>query len=102
MNTVYWTTGNAWPDFNGVWREGDNLYTSSLLALDLDTGKMKWHFQFTPHDTHDWDAQSWPVLLDLEWQGKPRKVVLHANRNGFFYMLDRVNRRVPARHQTDR
>jgi alcohol dehydrogenase (cytochrome c) len=90
LNTVYWTTGNAWPDFNGVWREGDNLYTSSLIALDLDTGKMKWHFQFTPHDTHDWDAQSWPVLLDLEWQGKPRKVVVHANRNGFFYMLDRT------------
>jgi alcohol dehydrogenase (cytochrome c) len=69
LNTLYWTTGNAWPDFNGVWREGDNLYTSSLLALDLDTGKMKWHFQFTPHDTHDWDAQSWPILLDMEWQG---------------------------------
>ena len=90
LNTIYWTTGNAWPDFNGVWREGDNLYTSSLLALDLDTGKKKWHFQFTPHDTHDWDAQSWPVLLDMDWQGRLRKVVLHANRNGFFYMLDRV------------
>src|SRR6266478_2590088 len=90
LNTVYWTTGNAWPDFNGVWREGDNLYTSSLLALDLDTGKKKWHFQFTPHDTHDWDAQSWPILLDLEWQGKPRKAVVHANRNGFFYLLDRT------------
>ena len=90
LNTLYWTTGNAWPDFNGTWREGDNLYTSSLLALDLDTGKRKWHFQFTPHDTHDWDAQSWPVLLDLEWQGKLRKLVVHANRNGFFYVLDRI------------
>jgi alcohol dehydrogenase (cytochrome c) len=89
-NTLYWTTGNAWPDFNGVWREGDNLYTSSLLALDLDTGKKKWHFQFTPHDTHDWDAQSWPILLDIDIEGKPRKAVLHANRNGFFYVLDRV------------
>jgi len=90
LNTLYWTTGNAWPDFNGAARPGDNLYTSSLLALDADSGKMKWYFQFTPHDTHDWDAQSWPVLIDLEWQGRSRKVVLHANRNGFFYMLDRV------------
>jgi alcohol dehydrogenase (cytochrome c) len=90
LNTLYWTTGNAWPDFNGAVRPGDNLYTSSLLALDPDTGKMKWYFQFTPHDTHDWDAQSWPVLIDIEWQGRMRKVVLHANRNGFFYMLDRV------------
>ncbi len=90
LNTLYWTTGNAWPDYNGTWREGDNLYTSSLIALDLDTGKMKWYFQFSPHDTHDWDAQSWPILLDLEWQGKLRKTVLHANRNGFFYLLDRT------------
>jgi alcohol dehydrogenase (cytochrome c) len=90
LNTLYWTTGNPWPDFSGTRREGDNLYTCSLIALDLDTGKMKWYFQFTPHDTHDWDAQSWPVLVDVEWQGKPRKVVLHANRNGFFYMLDRT------------
>ncbi len=90
LNTLYWTTGNAWPDFNGKVRPGDNLYTSSLLALDVDTGKMKWHFQFTPHDTHDWDAQSWPMLVDLDWKGSPRKLVLHANRNGFFYVLDRV------------
>lgn len=90
LNTLYWTTGNPWPDYNGDVRAGDNLYTCSLLALDLDTGKMKWHFQFTPHDTHDWDAQSWPVLLDTEIAGQPRKAVLHANRNGFFYALDRV------------
>ena len=89
LNTLYWTTGNPWPDFNASVRPGDNLYSSSLLALDPDTGKMKWHFQFTPHDTHDWDAQSWPMLVDLEWEGKPRKLVLHANRNGFFYVLDR-------------
>ena len=89
LNTLYWTTGNPWPDFNAKARPGDNLYTSSLLALDPDTGKMKWYFQFTPHDTHDWDAQSWPMLVDLEWEGKPRKLVLHANRNGFFYVLDR-------------
>ncbi len=90
LNTLYWTTGNPWPDYNGTVRGGDNLYTCSLLALDLDTGKMKWYFQFTPHDTHDWDAQSWPVLIDTEIRGKQRKVVLHANRNGFFYALDRV------------
>jgi alcohol dehydrogenase (cytochrome c) len=88
--TLYWTTGNPWPDFAGAPRKGDNLYTCSLVALDLDTGKLKWHFQFTPHDTHDWDAQSWPVLIDMEWNGKMRKVVLHANRNGFFYVLDRT------------
>ena len=90
LNTLYWTTGNPWPDYNGDVRAGDNLFTCSLLALDLDNGKMKWHFQFTPHDTHDWDAQSWPVLLDTEINGQARKAVLHANRNGFFYALDRV------------
>ncbi|MBL8240135.1 MAG: PQQ-binding-like beta-propeller repeat protein [Bryobacterales bacterium] len=90
LNTLYWTTGNPWPDYNGGVRQGDNLYTCSLLALDLDTGKMKWHFQFTPHDTHDWDAQSWPMLVDTEIRGQKRKVVLHANRNGYFYALDRV------------
>ncbi len=89
-NTLYWTTGNPWPDFNAQERSGDNLYSCSLLALDLDTGKLKWHFQFTPHDSHDWDAQAWPVLVDLPWKGRPRKLVLHANRNGFFYVLDRV------------
>ncbi|MBV8819793.1 MAG: PQQ-binding-like beta-propeller repeat protein [Acidobacteriaceae bacterium] len=90
LNTLYWATGNAWPDFYGGDRTGDNLYTCSLLALDADTGKMKWYFQFTPHDTHDWDAQAWPVLLDISFHGKPRKVVVHANRNGFLYVLDRV------------
>ena len=90
LNSLFWTTGNPWPDFAGATRQGDNLYTCSLLSLDLDTGKMKWYFQFTPHDTHDWDAQSWPVLLDTEIRGQRRKVVLHANRNGFFYALDRV------------
>ena len=90
LNTLYWTTGNPWPDFTGGDRKGDNLYSCSLLAVDPDTGKRKWHFQFTPHDTHDWDAQAWPVLVDLPWNGKPRKLVLHANRNGFFYVLDRT------------
>jgi alcohol dehydrogenase (cytochrome c) len=90
LNTVYWTTGNPWPDFYNGDRRGDNLYTCSLLALDADTGRMKWYFQFTPGDTHDWDAQAWPVLVDRNWYGKPRKLVLHANRNGFLYVLDRV------------
>jgi len=90
MNTLFWTTGNPWPDFYGGDRKGDNLYSCSLIALDLDTGKLKWYFQFTPHDTHDWDAQSWPVVLDINFKGQPRKVVLHANRNGFFYVLDRT------------
>jgi alcohol dehydrogenase (cytochrome c) len=90
LNLVYWTTGNPWPDFYGGERNGDNLYSCSLVALDADTGKMKWYFQFTPHDTHDWDAQAWPVVVDLVFEGKPRKLVLHANRNGFLYVLDRV------------
>lgn len=95
LNTLYWTTGNPWPDFYAGDRQGDNLYSDSLLALDPDTGKRKWHFQFTPKDVWDWDAQSWPVLIDLPWPSgkpgaKPRKLVYHANRNGYFYVLDRV------------
>jgi alcohol dehydrogenase (cytochrome c) len=89
-NTLYWTTGNPWPDFYGGDRKGDNLYSCSVVALDLDTGKLKWYFQFTPHDTHDWDAQAWPVLVDLPFKGLQRKLLLHANRNGFFYVLDRL------------
>ncbi len=91
LNLVYWQTGNPWPDFYGKDRRGDNLYTCSVVAIDADTGKLKWYFQFTPHDTHDWDAQSIPVLVDLAFQGKPRKLLLHPNRNGFFYVLDRTN-----------
>jgi alcohol dehydrogenase (cytochrome c) len=90
LNLLYWTTGNPWPDFYGGDRKGDNLYSDSLIALDADTGKMKWYFQFTPHDVWDWDAQAWPVLLDLPWEGRARKLVVHANRNGFFYVLDRT------------
>jgi len=88
LNVLYWTTGNPWPDFYGGARQGANLYSDSLLALDADTGKLKWYFQFTPHDTHDWDAQAWPVLLDTVYEGRPRKLLLHANRNGYFYVLD--------------
>lgn len=90
LNTLYWSTGNPWPDFIGHGRRGANLYTDSVVALDATTGKLKWHFQFTPHDTHDWDAQSIPVLADLTLDGRERKVLLHPNRNGFFYVLDRV------------
>jgi alcohol dehydrogenase (cytochrome c) len=90
LNLIYWTTGNPWPDFYAADRKGDNLYSCSVIALDLDTGKLRWYFQFTPHDTHDWDAQAWPVLVDMPFKGTPRKLLLHANRNGFFYVLDRV------------
>ena len=90
LNTLYWGVGNPGADLYGENRIGDNLYSCSLLALDPDTGKRKWHFQFTPHDTHDWDATETPMLLDLKWKGAPRKVVVQANRNGFFYVLDRA------------
>jgi alcohol dehydrogenase (cytochrome c) len=89
-NTLYWTTGNPWPDFYGGDRQGDNLYSCSLIALDGNTGKMKWYFQFTPGDWHDWDAQSWPVLAEVDYEGQRRKVIFHANRNGFLYLLDRT------------
>lgn len=90
LNVVYWATGNPWPDLFGKARKGDNLYTCSMLALDAGTGTLKWYFQFTPHDTHDWDAQSIPVLLDLPFEGSMRRLLAHANRNGYFYILDRV------------
>jgi alcohol dehydrogenase (cytochrome c) len=89
LNLLYWGIGNPGPDWNGDARKGDNLYTSSLLAIDADTGQIKWHFQFTPHDVHDWDANQIPVLVDAEINGRPRPVVAMANRNGFFYVLDR-------------
>ncbi|MCU1330053.1 MAG: hypothetical protein JWN34_5423 [Bryobacterales bacterium] len=90
LNLIYWGIGNAAPDWNGDVRPGDNLYTSSVIALDADTGKLKWHFQFTPHDEFDFDATQVPVLADLTWQGRPRKVLMTANRNGYFYVLDRA------------
>lgn len=89
LNLTYWGTGNPSPDWNGDGRGGDNLYTDSVVALDADTGKLRWYYQFSPHDEFDFDAAQIPVLADLEWQGKPRKVILWANRNGVFYMLDR-------------
>jgi alcohol dehydrogenase (cytochrome c) len=90
QNLVFFGTGNPGPDYYSANREGDNLYTTSLVALDADTGKLKWHYQFTPHDVHDWDSTQVPVLGDIEIDGKPRKVVMFANRNGFFYTIDRV------------
>ncbi len=90
LNLTYWGVGNPGPDWNGDVRPGDNLYSSSVVALDADTGKLKWHYQFTPHDVWDWDAAQIPVLVDMEWEGRPRKTMLWANRNGFYYALDRA------------
>ena len=89
LKLLYWGTGNPGPDWNGDARKGDNLFTCSLLAIDVETGKMRWHFQFTPHDVHDWDANQIPVLVDTQFGGQPRSLVVMANRNGFFYVLDR-------------
>jgi alcohol dehydrogenase (cytochrome c) len=89
LNLTYWGIGNPNPDFYPDKRKGDNLYSASVVALDADTGKLKWHFQFTPHDTNDWDAAQIPVLTNMNWQGTQRKLMLWANRNGFFYVLDR-------------
>jgi PQQ-dependent dehydrogenase (methanol/ethanol family) len=87
---VYWPVGNPHPDTDGDERLGDNLYTNSDLALDAKTGKLLWHFQFTPHDLHDWDANEPVVLVNDKWKGEDRKLLLHANRNGFLYVLDRT------------
>jgi len=89
-NLTYWGTGNPNPNGYPDTRLGDNLYSDSVVALDADTGKLKWHYQFTPHDDMDWDAAQVPVLTDIEWQGRPRKVILWANRNGLMYVLDRI------------
>ncbi len=91
LNTLYWAVGNPGPDINGEVRMGDNLYTCSVLALDADTGKIKWHYQFTPHDTRDWDATEDFVLVDRMWHGQNRKLLMQADRNGNFYVLDRTN-----------
>jgi alcohol dehydrogenase (cytochrome c) len=90
LGTLYWAMGNPGPDMIGDERLGDNLYSDSVVALDVKTGRRKWHFQFTPHDVHDYDAQQPIVLVDARWKGAPRKLLLQANRNGYFYVLDRV------------
>jgi PQQ-dependent dehydrogenase (methanol/ethanol family) len=89
-NVLYWAAGNPHPDTDGDERIGANLYTNSDLAIDVKTGKMLWYYQFTPHDLHDWDANEPIVLVDAKWRGQDRKLLLHANRNGFFYVLDRI------------
>ena len=89
LNLTYWGIGNPGPDWNADLRPGDNLYTDSVIALDADTGALKWHFQFTPNDTYDYDAVQVAVLADIQWRGTPTKAMMWANRNGFFYVLDR-------------
>ncbi len=93
LNTLFWGTSNPSPDFDGGVRPGDDLYTDCVLALDPDTGKLKWHFQFTPHDLYDYDATETPILIDAAYQGRTRKLLVEANRNGFLYVLDRENGR---------
>jgi PQQ-dependent dehydrogenase (methanol/ethanol family) len=93
-DTLFWPTGNPYPDSDDRDRPGDNLYSNCILAIDPATGAFKWHFQFTPHDVHDWDATEPPLLVDTKYQGADRKLLLHADRNGFFYVLDRSNGKV--------
>lgn len=91
-NLTFWGTGNPNPGWNGDPRTpGDNLYSDCVIALDATTGKLKWYFQFTPGDEYDWDSTQVPVLANIDFKGKPRKVMLWANRNGFFYVLDRAS-----------
>ncbi len=89
--TLYWAVGNPYPDTDPDERGGRNLYTNSVIALDARTGTFKWHFQFTPYDTHDWDATQPLVLVDANWKGRPRKLLLSAQRSGVFYVIDRTN-----------
>jgi alcohol dehydrogenase (cytochrome c) len=91
QNSTYWGIGNPGPDWNGDARPGDNLYSDCVVALDPDTGRLKWYYQFSPHDEFDFDSVQVPVLADMEWQGKPRKVMVWANRNGLMYVIDRTN-----------
>jgi PQQ-dependent dehydrogenase (methanol/ethanol family) len=90
-DTLYWATGNPWPNSDDRERGGDNLFTDSVLALDPANGKLKWHYQFTPHDVRDWDATEPNVLVDTKYRGQDRKLLLHADRNGFFYVFDRIS-----------
>ncbi len=90
LGLVYWPTGNPCPDFNGDERGGANQYSDSVVALESGTGRLRWYFQFTPHDVHDWDAAQTPMVVDADFGGKRRELLLQANRNGFFYVLDRA------------
>src|SRR5215475_7606686 len=96
QNLLFYGTGNPGPDYHSESRLGDNLYSASLVAIDADTGKLRWHYQFTPHDVHDWDSTEVPVLGDITVAGQARKVVMFANRNGFYYTIDRTTGRVIA------
>jgi PQQ-dependent dehydrogenase (methanol/ethanol family) len=104
LDTLYWTVGNPGPDMDAEIRQGDNLFSCAVVALDPSTGQRKWHYQFTPNDDHDWDANQDVVLVDRVWQGQPRKLLIQANRNGFLYVLDRTNgqflQATPYVHQT--
>jgi alcohol dehydrogenase (cytochrome c) len=91
LDLVYWPTGNPSKEYNGEDRKGDNLYANSIVALDRKTGTLRWYYQFTPHDLWDWDATQTSVLVDGTWEGQPRRLMLHASRNGFFYVFDREN-----------
>jgi alcohol dehydrogenase (cytochrome c) len=88
-DVIFWGTGNPSPNFQGSVRPGDNLFSNSVVAIEAKTGRLKWYFQFTPADEHDWDSNQQPILADIDWQGRKRSVVLWANRNAFFYALDR-------------
>jgi alcohol dehydrogenase (cytochrome c) len=98
LNLTYWGTGNPGPDYKPDLRPGDNLYSDSVVALDADTGKLRWFFQFTPNDPHDYDSVQIPVLADTNWNGSPRKLMLWGNRNGFFYVLDRTTGKFLSGH----
>jgi alcohol dehydrogenase (cytochrome c) len=102
LNTLYWGTGNPAPDYDGSVRPGDDLYTSCLLALDPDNGKLRWYFQYSPHDLYDFDATQTPVLVDAVFQGRARKLIVTANRNGFLYVLDRTTGAFLLAKQFDR
>jgi alcohol dehydrogenase (cytochrome c) len=91
LNTIYWGTSNPAPDFDGEVRPGDDLYSDCVLALDPDTGRLKWYFQFTPHDLFDYDAVETPILIDAKYKGEARKLLVQADRNGYIYVLDRTN-----------
>jgi alcohol dehydrogenase (cytochrome c) len=91
LNLVYWGTGNPTPVLNGTTRPGNDLYTCTLVALNPDTGKLVWSFQASPHDTHDWDAVQVPVQVDGDFHGEPKKMLMQASRNGYFFVLDRTN-----------
>ena len=91
LDTIYWAVGNPGPDLSADDRPGDNLYSDSVVALDAKTGKLKWYFQFTPRDVHDYDPTETLAVIDSTWNGQPRKLLVQADRNGFFYVLDRTN-----------